>query len=232
MYQLTDEYFDGPPFQFISFANWEATPYEKRPPVWDDLAFILVVNKDSLTQWRKWMEEFQQNLEKNVNVQSFDAMQNEQTKNTATFTEGSIVLIHFGINPYNVTTGMQDEGQHSLIPQYALKVPGAFYAGLLINKNPPDINAYELTYKGYFFNSPAAVATILFGNFQPKNAFNNWRPVFEKPFTSSAATLNSEKAIKCDVLQNLAIHIEGREDKVKNIIQTLDWNTIHSMIGK
>ncbi|MBX6362087.1 MAG: hypothetical protein IRZ03_18695, partial [Acidobacterium ailaaui] len=31
VYQLTDEYFDGPPFQFISFSDWEATPYEKRP---------------------------------------------------------------------------------------------------------------------------------------------------------------------------------------------------------
>jgi hypothetical protein len=238
VYQVTDEYFDGPPFQFISFANWEATPYEKRPPVWDDLAFIIVVNKDSLMQWRKWIEEFQQRIEKSFNgqsdfnSQSVDAIQKEQAKNTDAFTEGSIVLIHFGINPYHVTTGIEDGGQHSLIPQYSLQVPGASYAGLLINKKTPDEHAYGFNYKGYFFNSPASVATILFGNYQPKDSYNSWRPMFEKPFTSSTATLNSVKAIKCDVLQNLSVHIEGREDKVKSVIKSLDWNTINSMIGK
>lgn len=232
VYQLTDEYFDGPPFQFISFSNWEAASYEKRPPVWDDLAFIIIVNKDSLMQWRKWMEEFQQKIEKNLNEQTFESIQKEQTKSTAAFTEGSIVLIHFGINPYHVTTGMEDGGQHSLIPQYSLKVSEASYAGLLVNKKTPDIDAYKFNYKGYYFNSPASVATILFGNYQPKDSYNNWRPMFEKPYTSSAATLNSVKAIKCDVLQNLSVHIEGRPDKVNTVIKSIDWNSINSMIGK
>lgn len=104
VYQLTDEYYDGPPFQFISFANWENTPYEKRPPVEDNLAFIIVVNKDSLTQWRKWTESFLQRMDKNMNNESIEALQQEQTKNTTEFTESSIVLVHFGINSYNVTT--------------------------------------------------------------------------------------------------------------------------------
>ncbi|QOR75511.1 MAG: hypothetical protein IMW88_09195 [Thermoflavifilum sp.] len=181
VYQLTDEYFDGPPFQFISFSDWEATPYEKRPPVWDDLAFIIIVNKDSLMQWRKWTESFLQQMNKNMNNESIEALQQEQIKNTTEFTESSIVLVHFGINSYNVTTGMQDAQQRSLIPQHPLQVPGAFYAGLLVNKRSPDIDAYKLNYKGYFFNDPAAVATILFGDFQPRNAYNNWRPAFEKP---------------------------------------------------
>src|SRR5579875_3802106 len=75
VYELMEDCYDGAPFQFISFDAWEKTPYEKRPPVWDDLAFIIIVNKDSLMQWRKWMEEFQQRLEKNFNAQSFDAIQ-------------------------------------------------------------------------------------------------------------------------------------------------------------
>jgi len=232
VYQLTEEYFDGPPFQFIRFADWESTPYEKRPPVWDDLAFIIIVNKDSLMQWRKWTESFLQRMDKNMNNESIEALQQEQTKNTTEFTESSIVLIHFGINSYNVTTGMQDAQQRSLIPQHPLQVPGAFYAGLLVNKRTPDIDAYKLNYKGYFFNNPAAVATILFGDFQPRNAYNNWRPAFEKSYTSSDATIKILKAKKCDVLQNLAVHIEGREDKVNSIVNKIDWNMIHSMIEK
>ncbi|RTL48833.1 MAG: hypothetical protein EKK39_11865 [Sphingobacteriales bacterium] len=232
VYQLTDEYNDGPPFIFISYANWEATPYEKRPPTEDHLAFIIVVNKDSLMLWRQWKEEWIHRMEKSVNEQDMDALQKEDLKNTTAFTEGTIVLVHFGINPYHVTTGMEDGGQHSLIPQSTLQVPGAFYAGLLINKEPPDRHAYELTYKGYFFNSPASVATILFGNYQPKDSYNNWQPMFEKPFTSSAATLNGVKSIKCDVLQNLCAHIEGRPDKVKDVINKINWNDINSMMGK
>jgi hypothetical protein len=316
VYQVTDEYFDGPPFQFISFANWEAAPYEKRPPVWDDLAFVIIVDKDSLMQWRKWQEDFLQQAEKgsdqyvtnikkteddallksyfdsanyysqqrikysdthqqqylqdlknnnkaalqehekmekfyldksdafikkyqnrqsevysNAN-QSANTIQNVQAKYSAMFAESSIVLIHFGINPYHVTMGMEDGGQHSIIPQYSLKISGASYAGLLINKKIPDVHAYDFNYKGYFFNSPASVATILFGNYQPKDSYNNYRPIFEKNFTSSATTLSSIKNIKCDVLQNLAVHIEGRPDKVNTIIKSIDWIEINSMTGK
>lgn len=314
LYQVTDEYFDGPPFQFISFQNWEAAPYEKRPPVWDDLAFIIIVNNDSLMQWRKWQEDFLQQAEKGtdqyvVNMkkadddpllkayfdsanyytqlrtkytqeheqeylqdlknnnktalqehervekfyldksdafikkyqnrqtevystanQSANTIQNIQAKYNALFAESSIVLIHFGVNPYHVTTGVEDGGQHSLLPQYSLQVPGASYAGLLVNKKAPDEHAYGFNYKGYFFNSPASVATILFGNYQPKDSYNNRRPMFEKAFTSSGATLNSIKAIKCDVLQNLAIHIEGRQDKLNSVIKNMDWNAIGSMM--
>lgn len=316
LYQVTDEYFDGPPFQFISFQNWEDASYEKRPPVWDDLAFIVITNKDSLTEWKKWYQDFLTQAQKGTDQyvadirkadddpllksyfdsanyysqlrtkytqdneqqylqdlksnnktalqehermekfyldqsdafikkyqnrqtevystasQSANTIQNVQAKYNALFAESSIVLIHFGINPYHVTTGMEDGGQHSLIPQYSLQVPGASYAGLLINKKTPDEHAYGFTYKGYFFNNPASVATILFGNYQPKDSYNNWRPMFEKSFTSSAATLNSIKAIKCDVMQNLSVHIEGREDKVKSVIKSLDWNAINSMMGK
>ncbi len=316
VYQLTDEYFDGPPFQFISFANWEAAPYEKRPPVWDDLAFIIIVNKDSLMQWRKWKEDFLQQAEKEGNqyasttknadddpilkayfdsanyytqlrtkytqeheqqylqdlkrnnktaLQEHERMEkfyadksnafikkyqnrqievyssanqfgnsiiNKQTTYNALFAESSIVLIHFGVNPYHVTTGMEDGGQHSIVPQYSLQIPEASYAGLLVNRKTPDEHAYGFNYKGYFFNSPASIATILFGNYQPKDSYNNWRPMFEKLFTSSVATLGSLKNIKCDVLQNLSIHIEGRRDKVNLVMESMNWTEINSMITK
>lgn len=316
VYELMEDVFDGPPFQFISYDAWEKTPYEKRPPATDDVTFIMIVNKDSLNKWKDWSVQLQSQSEKQAdsyaaqtkNVEddpllksyfdsaqyytkqytdyaqanekqhledlknskqgaleqydrieksftdksnayikkyqdrqanlyqssgkSFNAFENEMAKLTAAFTEGSIVLLHFAINPYQVKTGMEDGSQHSLVPQYSLKIAGASYAGLLVNKKAPDEHAYKFNYKGYLFNSPAAIATILFGNYQPKDSYNNYRPMFERAFSTAANTLGSVKPIKCDVLQNLALHVEGGPNNVQKVIEKIDWNSITAMLGK
>ena len=316
VYELMEDYNDGPPFIFLSYDAWEKTPYEKRPPISDDIAFIMIVNKDSLNEWRNWSVQLQsqsekqtssyvtqlksadndpvlksysdsslyytkqrtdysqehakQHLEdlKNHNKKAleeyeriensftdkadayikkyqdrqailyensgklFNAFQSNTAKLTASFTEGSIVLIHFAINPYLVKSGMEDGSQRSLNPQYSLKVPAASHAGLLVNKRTPDNHAYEFNYKGYLFNSPAAIATILFGNYQPKDSYNNYRPMFEKGYTTTTNTIGSLKAIKCDVLQNLALHIEGSSNNITNVINGIDWQALTQMIGK
>lgn len=315
-YELMEDYYDGPPFIFISYDAWEKTPYEKRPPISDDITFIMIVNRDSLNQWKNWSVQLQSESEKQADSylaqtksveddpllksyfdsaqyytkqytdysqahekqhledlknnnqkaleqyerreksftdksnayikkyqdrqanlyqgssKSFNAFENNMAKLTAAFAEGSIVLIHFAINPYQVKTGMQDGSQRSLNPQYSLKVPGASYAGLLVNKKAPDQHAYKFNYKGYLFNSPAAIATILFGDYQPKDSYNNYRPMFEKAFSTAANTVGSVKPIKCDVLQNLALHIEGGPNNVRQLIEKIDWNSINTMLGK
>lgn len=38
----------------ISYEKWNATPYEKRPPHVYSIAFVIVVNSDSLQAWRDW----------------------------------------------------------------------------------------------------------------------------------------------------------------------------------
>ncbi|HSN07869.1 MAG TPA: hypothetical protein VLS85_02470 [Hanamia sp.] len=316
VYELMEDVFDGPPFIFVSYDAWEKTPYEKRPPITDDITFIIIVNKDSLRQWKNWRVQLQSESENQVSSyvtqtksveddnllkayfdsaqyytkqftdysqahekqyledlknnnqkaleqyernttsftnksdayikkyqdrqallfessgKSFNSFENNMAKLTAAFNEGSIVLIHFAINPYQVKTGMEDGSQRSLNPQYSLKVPGASYAGLLVNKKAPDDHAYKFNYKGYLFNSPAAIATILFGNYQPKDSYNNYRPMFEKTFTSAANTIGSVKNIKCDVLQNLTLHLEGGKNNVINVINHFDWSAIKEMLGK
>ncbi len=316
VYELMEDVFDGPPFQFIGFDTWEKTPYEKRPPASDDITFILIINTDSLNQWKNWRIQLQSESENQANAyveqtrnvdndpllkayfdsaqyftkqrtdysqahekqhledlkannkkalaeyervekslmdisdayikkyqdrqlllyenpsKSFNQFNDNRAKLTVTFTEGSVVLIHFAINPYQVNTGIEDGNQRSLNPQYTLRVPGASYAGLFLNKKSPDNHAYEFNYKGYLFNSPAAVATILFGTYQPKDSYNNYKPMFAKSFTTTANTLGSVKAKKCDVLQNLALHVEGGADQVRNVIEKLDWNAVNALLGK
>lgn len=316
VYELMEDYYDGPPFIFVSYDAWDKTPYEKRPPISDDITFIMIINKDSLSHWKNWRVQLQSESEKQTNsylaqtknvendpllksyfdsaqyyttlrtnyaqahekqhvddlknnnkkalqeyesiqkslrdksdtyikkyqdrqallyqssTKSFNAFQDNTAKLTAAFMEGSIVLIHFAVNPYQVKTGIEDGDQRSMVPQYSLKVSGTSYAGLLINKKTPDDHAYQFNYKGYLFNSPAAVATILFGAYQPKDSYNNFRPTFEKPFTTAAATLGAVKSIKCDVLQNLALHIEGGQKNVREVVEKIDWNSISAMLGK
>lgn len=53
MYEIMESSYDRPNGT-ISFAQWQGTPYEKRPPHIYSISFIIVVNKDSLAAWRDW----------------------------------------------------------------------------------------------------------------------------------------------------------------------------------
>ncbi|MBS1496420.1 MAG: hypothetical protein JSU03_00770 [Bacteroidetes bacterium] len=313
-YEISESAYDGAPFIFISYDDWEKTPYEKRPPRSYNITYMIVVNNDSLIAWRNWFADFKNKMQNGVDeysnqmksvdqnpsletysdsanyyaqqmtnyieghqqqymqdlkmnnktgiqnyesglkkiqekqnlyikkskdlqeklitdpAQSIKNLQSEQANQIATFAGSSIVLVHFLINPYIVKSGLEDGDQHSLIPQYSLKVPGASYAGLLINKKLPGLNSYKLNSEEVF-NSPASIATIMFGNFQAKDGYNNYRPSFEKSFINKAAVIGSTRQLKCDVLQNLALQIEGRPDKVSAVIHTINWNDINAMIG-
>ena len=316
LYELTEEAYDGPPSPSISYGEWESTPYEKRPPASDDITFIIIVNKDSLSAWKNWEIEFQSQMDNSaqqynsaaedadkdplikaysdsenhyidletkysddhekqylkdiqdnntaaikehkkkvkwlsdkVNYfvkkiqeqskvyagagQSLTSDLDENTKKTKLFSEASIVLLHFMINPDEVKTGLEDAGQHSLIPQHLLKINGASYAGLLTNPDHSvEEKAYNLNYQGYIFKNPASVATIMFGPFQPRDSYNNYQPMFSRKYTSRQTIIGVVQNIKCDVLQNLAMHVEGRKDKVLDVIKSINWDQINAMIGK
>lgn len=47
----------GPPLINVGFDDWEATPFNKRPPHHLRLSYILIINNDSLEAWRKWIKE-------------------------------------------------------------------------------------------------------------------------------------------------------------------------------
>ena len=72
----------------------------------------------------------------------------------------------------------------------------------------------------------------MFGPFQPRDSYNNYQPLFEKKYTSKQTTIRDIQKIKCDVLQNLAMHIEGRKDKVHDVIKSINWGQVNAIIGK
>jgi hypothetical protein len=55
VYELNEEGTSGPPYIFISYDDWEATPFNKRPPHQYQIGFIFIINEDSLQAWRNWL---------------------------------------------------------------------------------------------------------------------------------------------------------------------------------
>jgi len=54
-YELNEEGTSGPPYIFISYDDWERTPFNKRPPHQYKIGFIFIINKDSLQAWKNWL---------------------------------------------------------------------------------------------------------------------------------------------------------------------------------
>jgi hypothetical protein len=174
----------------------------------------------------------QQKKDEAPSSDSWTQSQNAYAVNTKGFEDASVVLVHVMINPYLVKSGIQDNDQKSLVPQEHLKVPGASFAGLLINKNPPDRHSYDLNYQGYIFQDPGSVATLMFGKYQPADAYHNYRPLFEKNYLTRAGTIGSVRKVKCDVLQNLAFQLEGNPGKIREVISQINWDQVESIMGK
>ena len=45
----------SPTHIFIRYEDWEATPFNKRPPHRYQISFVFILNKDSLHAWRNWL---------------------------------------------------------------------------------------------------------------------------------------------------------------------------------
>lgn len=55
VYELREDGMDRPPFIYISYGEWEATPFEKRPPSRYQVTFIFITSKDSLQAWKDYL---------------------------------------------------------------------------------------------------------------------------------------------------------------------------------
>ncbi len=304
VYELNEEGLGGRPYVDIRFEDWEATPFNKRPPHYYQISFIFIINQDSLQAWKDWamagVEKQQQAIEQYGQSQKSNAvltkyqdsmayftgqlsnlLQNEfpayqkdlQSKNqkgietyehkqkklqdgmdrvqkkveaiqsgadqgfddlnnneinpgTVAFAESSMALIHFYINPYEADFAL-DNGAR---PQRTLKIPGAFYAGMTTNGVPADRHNYEIQFRGFYFNNPSSVATILFGDYLPGQAAGEYRSAFAKNFTTGKSTISGVKNVTCDRVQTALAHVEGKAATVDAILKTIDWSKLSSLL--
>jgi len=313
LYEMMESDYDRPNGT-IGFAQWQATPYAKRPPHVYSISFIVVVNKDSLAAWQEWYNnvlpqqanqvvadiktdgqnsqndqvlqsltdsvqyyaqlsakymqdhaveyatDIQNNNQKGIKryndkiaayqKQSDAVMQKIQTRangnmsassnssdqfarekvtKTDQFINSSVVLINFTMNAERAGFGLDGDDNRSMNPQEKLNVPGAFYAGLLHNPNNPDRQSYYIGEHDYLFDHPGNIATILFGKWQLKrDAYNNIPAGYKA--TKAGSDLTTVKAVKCDIVQNIVLQIEGRPGHIKNIIHLLDTEALQKLI--
>lgn len=314
LYEIMESDYDRPNGT-ISFPQWSATPYEKRPPHIYAISFIIVVDKDSLAAWQYWYKnvlpgqadqvvanlktdaqnsqndavlrsltdsaqyyaelsgkytqdhyaEFMNDIQKsnqkgikryndkiaeyqkksdavmkkiqdraNGNMpapnNSSDQFARIKVAKTSLFTNASIVLVNFSINPELQSFGIAGDDGRSMNPQQKLNVHGAYYAGLLHNPNKPDGQSYYIGEQDYTYSHPENIATILFGKWQLKrDNYNNVLPAYKA--SRATSDIVTTKAIKCDAVQSMALQIEGRPDHIKEIVNLLDTEALQKLIN-
>ncbi|HEY5462369.1 MAG TPA: hypothetical protein VIJ95_03870 [Hanamia sp.] len=307
-YELKEDGMSGPPLIFIRYDEWEATPFNKRPPHPYRISFIFITNKDSLKAWKNWLmndvrkqnDQLGQQLNQSQNnpllKQYFDSMNHYMTlylsfsqknnqqhskdiqdknqkgidnyklqqkkfqdkidffqkkckeagaqnnkgfaedmdeinKKGIAFAKSSIALIHFSINPYQADFALQNGGQVNILPQERINVPNSFYAGITTNY-AKDKHPYILNWRGFVFNSPDCIASILFGNYLSKDSYNNYPAAFSKNLVNKQGTIGEVKKISCDKIQNIQMQIEGSSHAVNAIINTIDWKSLSDLMYK
>lgn len=161
---------------------------------------------------------------------SYETLQKAKIRGTETFINASVLLVHFAVNDSQIGFGITDANQKCILPQKTLVVPGAFYAGLLHNPDPPADHSYDVGLADYVFPNPRNIATVLFGGWLHKYDSYNYALA---SYTNNPANTNltGTKAIKCDVIQNMAMHIEGRPDHIRQVLSDIDINSLEKIIG-
>jgi len=164
-----------------------------------------------------------------ASTSSFDALKNAKVGGTEKFINASIILVHFAVNSAQKGFGLTDDDQKCILPQKPLNVPGAFYAGMLHNPKPPGDHAYDVGEADYLFDQPSNVATVLLGGWLKRYDGYNYA---HAAYTANPANTNltGVKSTKCDVVQNMAIHIEGRPDHIKKVLNEIGINALQKLI--
>lgn len=228
LYELNESTYSRPNTS-IDFADWEATPYEKRPPHAFGVSYILITNKDSLQAGQNW---FLKDLVAEANrvaasptAANVSKLQKDKMDMMQRFSDASVLLVYFGVNLDLTGSGVQDNDQKYILPQKSLSITGAVYAGLLNNPMPATQDAYTVDAYDCTFNNPTHVATILFGAWKAGLDEYNQRTTSFNP--SDLATV---KKVKCDQAQNMVIQMEGSANAIQQALKSIDLTKLRGMI--
>jgi hypothetical protein len=189
---------------------------------------------DKVAWYQKKADEFSKKMQDpstgSSSSNSFNSFDAEKIGRTVMYTNASIVLINFSANARLAGLGLSDEGQ-SITPPGKLNVSGAFYARLLHNPNKPDGQSYYIGEHDYLFDHPSDIATVLLGKWQTKHDnYNNVPAAYMSDKTAN--DIVTIKPVKCDVVQNLGINIEGRPDHIKSILSQIDMAALQKLINQ
>jgi hypothetical protein len=160
---------------------------------------------------------------------SMKRLEAEKSTKTEEFTNASVMLINFNVNLRQLSFGLTSN-YHSVTPQKTLQVPGAFYAGLLHNSGKPDGQSYLIGEFDYVYDHPSNIATVLLGKWADKRTSYNF---LQSAYMLNPAStdLTSVKPVKCDVVQSIAIQLEGSPAYIKAILGSIDVSALQKVIS-
>jgi hypothetical protein len=193
-------------------------------------------HEDKMAWYRKKSDAFVKKYQDAQNgiytnsANSLDDLNKKKIAMTEKFANASIALVHFSVNPEQAGFGITDADQKCVLPQTTFTVSGAFYAGMLHNTEPKADKAYEVGLADYLFDNPTHIATVLIGGWLHKHDGYNY---IHAAYTADQANTNLTgiKSAKCDAVQNLALYIEGRPDRIKSILNQMDVAALRKLIN-
>jgi len=189
---------------------------------------------DKVNEYSKRSDVFVKKIQEHVNGSrassgnSYNQFAASKANQTEHFINASVVLIHFLFNPEHFQIGMKDNNDNQLSPQKGFTATGAYYAGLFHKPSPPDGQAYLINEHDYEYYRPSNIATLLFGKWQTKS--NNEEAYGGYLASKAADDLISPKAVKCDMIQNMAVNIEGRPDYIKQVLNGLGDSALQKLV--
>lgn len=191
----------------------------------DRKAKAILANTDRI---QKEVQAIQANSQSTRASNSFTGYaDNETTK----YAESSLALVCFDFNPYQTDRGLN--GDETTLTESPMTIPHASFASLTANHVKPNRNNYRPNYNDFAFENPSCGALVLFGSYQPRDKqYNSYRCTYAKNYHDSKSTIGDVKQVPEDQIQNISLHVQGRKDKVKTILQSLDWDALGALLYK
>lgn len=175
-------------------------------------------------------------LQKEINAgpeEQFKQNQKEETTKNIFYRDASTILVKFSFNEPQIGSGIIDPANDKNIqPQTHLSIPGFQLSA--ITHNP--LSAAHITTeesKGiadFDFEHPTDVGLLLVDgwNLLHDNVFGFYHAEYVKNSINNGYKI--KKQVTTDHLRNIAIHIEGKEDRIQNLVQQLDVKELKELI--
>ncbi len=159
--------------------------------------------------------------------------QAEETNKNIFYRDASTLLIKFSFNESRTGSGITDPTNFKNVqPQQHLNISAFQLSAITHNPLPAEHITTEES-KGiadFDFEHPTDVGLVLVDgwNLQPDNSFGFYYAQYAKSSTSSG--YKTKKSITTDHLRTLALHIEGKNDYVKNLMQQINLQELKDII--
>jgi hypothetical protein len=207
------------------FLNAERTgplAYRFRPPHEYAIGFVIIISRDSLDAWKHWWNNDYMTLFVPENAARIESIQAMGKKRTGLFRNASMLRVKIGVNenqspPSSNMDGIRQTGK--------LQVAGASLALMMHNDKPDEQAMFDVDQ----FNRCSDFAFLLFGkwNLRP-DAGGMYRPAYCSDPKNTDKT--SIKAVPCDQVQNMVMHVEGSPSSVRLFLSLFDSQKLANQI--